>query len=789
VHPKVQQLVNKFKKADEQRKAAAAAGTQAPEPATAFNARKKNEAKQIEVLKKGLAAKAREEADEASSVAGSESSKASKGSKKATTATSPLQRKPSLSGIKEAAATLDRAGSFSGGAAFVEEAEGGVGEGLEDPASALFRAEAEAAAADLAEAKAVAAARDAALAGVASKRAVQDAVRRAGGSDDGDMSAAEAFAKALGSGPADLEAAKAMLADAQSRIAAIEAAATQAAEASAVAERKQADASAASLRAENARMKLAVEKASRAPGGVEHAVRVAALVAETEVLREAQRRSFVAAADARQQLEAENVRLKNAEARAAANATGAEAALAAENERLRVAHQAAVSELQRKASSLAQERSARVRAEQHAVAEGGARDAALMEEKALRRSQAVAAEAKKVEEVEALQRRVQKLEGALAAAANAATADLQQADSVASPSVLTELAAFKAELHEREAELSGRQATLRARAKELLALSQADELDEVDALGMDFRTGATTAKKDAQAAAPGRQEAAAAPPAKRTADSKALMASLVGVAGRGAKDTDDQGRAAAWLSPEDAAREAAFTAAEGASATSKHQTVLGLQKLVAKADAQQQAFNGQDSEPRTNHRSASFRETGQGGIASGAAAAPAVGSYGVRPSGRSFAVLPPPVPLDADQVATLNSALDAALAQTQMAMANEAQRLQAAAIRAAGPAPTSTAQQDAAKAAALEETPERQMQRFLAETLGYGAAELSKEDAAHQLSLQTKQDQEAFRRAQFAASAAPPDHAEARVLEELHRVATQKYPELKLVDAYRVLVS
>ncbi|MFB1030525.1 MAG: hypothetical protein QMC09_12700, partial [Thauera sp.] len=44
---------------------------------------------------------------------------------------------------------------------------------------------------------------------------------------------------------------------------------------------------------------LAVEKASRAPGGVEQAVRVAALVAETEVLREGQRRSLVAAADAR----------------------------------------------------------------------------------------------------------------------------------------------------------------------------------------------------------------------------------------------------------------------------------------------------------------------------------------------------------------------------------------------------------------------------------------------------------------------------------------------------------
>ena len=782
VHPKVRQLMNKFKKADEQRKASVEAGVQPPEPAAAFNARKKNEARQIEVLKKGLAAKAREKDDEVASVAGSDmskASKASKGSKKAST----TSKRESLANVKEAGNN----NVSTGGATFVEEDEGGVGEGLEDTATALRRAEAEAAAADAAEAQALAAAREAELVGAASKKAVQDAVRLAGGSQDGDLSAAEAFAQALGSGPTDLEAAKTMLADAQARIAAIETAALQAAEAAAVAERKQAYAAAASLRAENARMKLAAEKVSRAPEGVESAVRVAALVAETEVLREAHRRSLADAAEARSQLEEENRALKNAEASAAANATGAEAGLAAENERLRVAHQAAVSELQRKAASLEQERNARLRAEQQAVVEGGTRDAALQEEKAQRQAAATAAEAKKVEEVEALQRRVQKLEKALAEAANAATADLQKADSVASPSVLTELASFKAELNERENELTSRQAMLRARAQELLALSQTDEADEVDALGLDFRKDAAAAKKSAAAAA----AAAAAPPAKRTAESKALLSSLVGVASRGAKDDDDH--VADDLSPEDEAREAAFADAES-SGTSKHQAVLGLQKMVAKGDAQLQASGAAGGgDQGANRRGSTAAQDQQQGFNNQSTPAPvvtasAVGSQGVRPSGKSFAVLPPPVPLNADEVEDLNNALDTALAQTRMAMAEEAKRLQAAAERAAGPAPTTSVEQDAAEAAKREEQPERQMQRFLAETLGYGAKALSAEDAALQQSLETKRQQEVFRRAQFAASAAPPDHAEGRVLEELHRVASQKYPELKLADAYRVLV-
>jgi len=785
VHPKVRQLMNKFKKADEQRKASVEAGVQAPEPAAAFNARKKNEARQIEVLKKGLAAKAREKDDEVASVAGSDISKASKGSKGSKKASSTAKRE-SLSNVKEAGNNnVSTAVAAAAGATFVEEDEGGVGEGLEDTATALRRAEAEAAAADAAEAQALAAAREAELVGVASKKAVQDAVRLAGGSQDGELSAAEAFAQALGSGPTDLEAAKAMLADAQARIAAIETAALQAAEAAAVAERKQADAAAASLRAENARMKLAAEKVSRAPEGVESAVRVAALVAETEVLREAQRRFLADAAEARTQLEEENRALKSAEASAAANATGAEAGLAAENERLRVAHQAAVSELQRKSASLEQERNARLRAEQQAVVEGGTRDAALLEEKAQRQAAATAAEAKKVEEVEALQRRVQKLEGALAEAANAATSDLQKADSVASPSVLTELASFKAELNERESELTSRQAMLRARAQELLALSQTDEADEVDALGLDFRKDAAAAKKSAAAAA-----VAAAPPPKRSADSKALLTSLVGVANRGAKDDDYH--VADDLSPEDEAREAEFAEAES-SGTSKHQAVLGLQKMVAKGDAQLQASGvPAASEGSNNRRGSTAAQDQQQGLNQSTPAAvvtaSAVGSQGVRPSGKSFAVLPPPVPLNADEVEDLNNALDTALAQTQMAMAEEAKRLQAAAERAAGPAPSTSVEQDAAEAAKREEQPERQMQRFLAETLGYGAEALSAEDAALHQSLEAKRQQEAFRRAQFAASAAPPDHAEGRVLEELHRVASQKYPELKLADAYRVLV-
>lgn len=83
-----------------------------------------------------------------------------------------------------------------------------------------------------------------------------------------------------------------------------------------------------------------------------------------------------------------------------------------------------------------------------------------------------AAKEREQSEVEIFRRRVLRLESALAEVASSVeTGGAQGLDSTANSSVLTELAAFRAELQEREAELLERQTALRGRAELLLALT------------------------------------------------------------------------------------------------------------------------------------------------------------------------------------------------------------------------------------------------------------------------------------------------------------------------------
>jgi hypothetical protein len=224
------------------------------------------------------------------------------------------------------------------------------------------------------------------------------------------------------------------------------------------------------------------------------------------------------------------------------------------------------------------------------MVEAGTRDAALQEEKALRVAQAAAAEQAKQKEVDALQRKVSRLEHALRDAAHAAAADLGASDSVASPSVLTELASFRAELNEREAELPSRQSNLRVRAKELLTLSQADDPDV----------------------------------------EKALLATLAGMAEGGtAEDTDAVTRAAVAL------EEAQAKALMGEEkATSKHTTLMNLSRLAGTAESLAMEAEAHLYDEKSSKASAF-------------ASSSPVGRTGVSGDGTGFA----PVPLDHGEAA------------------------------------------------------------------------------------------------------------------------------------------
>lgn len=501
-------------------------------------------------------------------------------------------------------------------------------------------------------------------------------------------------------------------------------------------------------------MKLSVEKAKRSAAGVESAVRVAALIAETETLREASKKSQELADQQQTKLKSENSRLKKAEEASQAQAEAIAAPLRVENERLANAHKAATSELGRKEAALEEERKARLKAETQASVEASMRDAALSQDKAYRVLEAQKAEKGKQSEVEKLQLRIARLEAMLHEAASAAGADLAAADSAASPSVLTELAAFRSELGEREAELATRQQTLRARAAELLALSTRDDDDDDDD-NVDF-----LAQADKRAAKENEITNLSATRQKALADAKEKESKRSEADKQSNKELASALRSTIKSDLKDVPR--------------------GNGKAALKSLAQSGGDSSDFTGELKNRDNAS--------------------KVGITTTGAGFMVLPPPVPLNSVDVEALNRALDGALASSAMSIAAAMESAEQASRnmklnKKKSNKQTATKHQvnDRSSEPALVDEDELTVRaRRLSSSIwsAFGGTPEAVQEIVTMPDTVTEPSYMEDENDALAetASALPPDVVESRVLEELHAVAIARFPELKLVDAYRVLV-